>query len=96
MKLYVCYTSRERHLPRPGGHPCANAYKALRIAGHDPQVERSYSFGGMPAALQTRNRKLVEEKTGNYWVPALETDDGTWIGGSQEIVAWAETHPVGD
>jgi hypothetical protein len=50
----------------------------------------------MPAALQTRNRKLVEEKTGNYWVPALETDDGTWIGDSQEIVAWAETHPAGD
>jgi hypothetical protein len=93
MKLYVCYTSKELHLPGHG-HSCANAHKALEAAGHDPEVIRTYSFGGMPAALQTKSRKLVKEKTGSYWVPALETDDGEWIGGSEQIVAWAEQHPA--
>ena len=27
-------------------------------------------------------------------MPALETDDGEWIGGSEEIAAWAEQHPA--
>lgn len=98
MKLYVCYTKRELHLPRPGGggHPCANAYRELRTAGHDPEVVRTYGFGGLPDALQPPGRKLVKEKTGSAWVPALETDEGEWISGSQEIVDWAEKHPVGD
>jgi hypothetical protein len=34
VNLYVCWTTRELHL-RPGGHPCANAYKALQAAGHE-------------------------------------------------------------
>lgn len=96
MKLYVCYTSKELHLPRPGGHPCANAFEALRIAGYEPEVIRSYGFGGMPGALQTGRRKRVKEQTGSYWVPALETDSGEWIGGSEQIVGWAERHPAGD
>jgi len=25
-------------------------------------------------------------------VPALELDDGEWISGSKEIIAWAEQH----
>ena len=31
MKLYVCYGTF--NTPRPGGHPCANAYHALTDAG---------------------------------------------------------------
>jgi hypothetical protein len=81
MKLYVCWTNRELHL-RPGGHPCANADKALREAGHDPEVIHAHSLGPIPGALQTQTRKKVKEHTGEYWVPALETDDGEWIGGS--------------
>ena len=96
MKLYVCYTSKELHLPRPGGggHPCANAHKALEAAGHDHEVVNTYAFGALPAALQTGRRKLVKENTGSYWVPALELDDGSWIGGSEEIVAWAQANPA--
>jgi hypothetical protein len=93
MDLYVCWTKRELHL-RPGGHPCANAYEALRAAGHDPEVKYAHSLGALPDALQTPTRKLVREKTGKSWVPALETEDGTWISGSAEIVAWAEAHPA--
>jgi hypothetical protein len=93
VKLYVCWTTKDPHL-RPGGHPCANAHKALQAAGHDPDVVHTLSFGALPHALQTSGRKLVKEKTGTHWVPALETDEGGWITGSSEIAAWAERNPA--
>jgi len=42
MKLYVCWGTFQT--PRPGGHPCGNAHKALVAAGHDPEVVRTYGF----------------------------------------------------
>jgi len=94
MKLYVCYGTW-RQAPRPGGHPCGKAYEALREAGHDPQVVRSYGLGILPEALnQTAGRKRAKELTGSNVVPVLELDDGTGIGGSDEIVAWAKAHPA--
>lgn len=93
MKLYVCYGTFPT--PRPGGHPCANAHKALREAGHDPQVVRSYGFAPLPKALNmTKGRKEVEKLTGNRWVPTLVLDDGTVVDGSHEIAAWAASHPA--
>ena len=60
MKLYVCWGTFPT--PRPGGHACANAYGALRDAGHDPEVVKSYGFAPLPAFLnQTRGRR------GNPW-----------------------------
>ena len=68
VKLYVCWGTFPT--PRPGGHPCANAYHALRDAGHDPEVVKSYGFAPLPGALnQTRGRREVQELTGNRWVP---------------------------
>ena|SRR6476661_4119213 len=94
MKLYVCYGTW-RQAPRPGGHPCGKAYEALREAGHDPQVVRSYGLGILPEALnQTAGRKRAKELTGSNVVPVLELDDGTGIGGSDEIVAWAKAYPA--
>jgi hypothetical protein len=93
MKLYVCWTTKETPLP-PGRHVCAAAYDALRDAGHDPEVKHALSFGALPGAIQTPARKKVKEHTGSYWVPALETEDGEWIGGSKAIIEWAEAHPV--
>lgn len=90
MKLYVCYTRRSL----AHDHSCANAYEALRAAGHDPEVVRALAFGGLPGPLQTRARKRVKEHTDSYWVPALETDDGAWVSGSEQIVRWAESHPA--
>ena len=37
VKLYVCWTTIQTPRP-PRGHPCHNAYKALRDAGYDPEV----------------------------------------------------------
>jgi len=93
LKLYVCYGTFRS--PRPGGHPCGNAYRALRSAGHDPQVIKSYGLGLLPDALnQTSGRRRVKELTGNSWVPALELDDGEVVDGSKAIVEWARTHPA--
>ena len=50
MKLYVCYGTW-KPAPRPGGHPCGNAYHALKDAGYEPEVKRSYGLGPFPSAL---------------------------------------------
>jgi glutaredoxin len=94
MKLYVCYGLFPS--PRPGGHPCKNAAEALREAGHDPQIVRSYGLGLAPDMPfnQTSGRKRAKELTGESWVPVLELDDGTAIGGSEKIVAWAKANPA--
>ena len=93
MKLYVCWGTFPT--PRPGGHPCAIAYHALKDAGHDPEVIRSYGFAPLPAALNnTRGRREVQELTGNRWVPTLVLDDGAVIDTSQKIVEWAAANPA--
>jgi hypothetical protein len=90
MKLYVCWGTFPT--PRPGGHPCKNAYDALREAGRDPRVIRSYGFGPLPDL--TAGRKEVRRLTGQSWVPVLVTDDGEVVHESKRIVAWAEAHPA--
>jgi hypothetical protein len=94
MKLFVCWGTFT-HAPRPGGHPCGNAYHALKDAGHEPQVKLSYGLGMLPAILnQTSGRREVQELTGNRMVPTLLLDDGTVIDGSHEIMDWARANPA--
>jgi hypothetical protein len=89
VKLYVCYGTFST--PRPGGHPCANAYHALRDAGYEPEVVKSYGLGMLPGVFnRTHGRREVERLTGNRTVPTLVLDDGTVVDGSREIVAWAQ------
>lgn len=93
MKLYICYGLFKS--PRPGGHPCRNAYRALRDAGYEPELVRSYGLGVLPALLNmTKGRREVERLTGNRMVPTLLLDDGTVIDGSREIVSWARANPA--
>lgn len=94
MKLYVCWGTFTT-TPRPGGHPCGNAYKALKEAGHDPEVVKSYGLALLPDAFNgTQGRKEVKELTGSNMVPVLVTDDGEAISDSKNIVAWAKAHPA--
>jgi len=96
MKLYVCYGTW-KPAPRPGGHPCGQAYHALKDAGYDPEVVKSYGLGIFPDALnQTKGRKEVKELTGNMWVPVLVKDDGSWLQGSREIIKWAQANPASE
>jgi hypothetical protein len=92
MKLYVCYGTFRS--PRPGGHPCGNAYRALKEAGHDPEVVRTYGLGPLPDAINSPGRRRLKRRTGSSWVPVLETDGGELITESQNIAAWAEGHPA--
>ncbi len=93
MKLYVCYGTFTT--PRPGGHPCANAYHALTDAGYRPEVIRSYGLGLLPAMFNnTAGRREVKRLTGQQWVPVLVTDEGTVIQDSSRIAAWAREHPA--
>ena len=95
MKLYVCYGTFTGG-PRPGGHPCGNAHKALKEAGHDPEVIRSYGLGILPDIFnRTRGRQEVKKLTGSVMVPVLVTDEGEAIQGSQKIIDWAGKHPAG-
>jgi hypothetical protein len=94
VKLFVCYGTF-KHAPRPGGHPCGNAYHALKDAGYDPQVVLTYGYGLLPGFLnQTSGRREVQRLTGNRWVPTLVLDDDTVLDGSQEIVDWARANPA--
>ena len=93
MRLYVCWGTFQTI--RPGGHPCANAHKALREAGHDPEVVKVRGLGVGPGFLHvaTDGRREVEELSGSKVVPVLVTDDGEVIGDSKRIVEWARAHP---
>jgi hypothetical protein len=94
MKLYICYGLFPS--PRPGGHPCKNAQRAVAAAGYEPQIVKSYGLGIFPGALNfTKGRREVKELTGNYWVPVLVTDDGTVVQGSDKIAEWAQANPAG-
>jgi hypothetical protein len=91
MKLYVCWGTFPT--PRPGGHPCRNAYTALKEAGHDPQVERVYGLG-LPPFNITPGRNEIKRRTGQSWVPVLELDSGELIQDSKKIAAWAKANPA--
>ena len=94
MKLYVCYGTF-RNAPRPGGHPCGKAHEALREAGHDPEVIKSYGLGLLPDFMNpSRGRREVKKLTGQRWVPVLVTDDGEVVHESDRIVEWAKAHPA--
>jgi glutathione S-transferase len=95
VKLYVCWGTFPVPL-RPGGHPCGNAYEALREAGHDPEVIKVQGLGIGPKFMQltTEGRREVEEVSGQRMVPVLVTDDGAVITESKRIVEWAKSHPA--
>jgi hypothetical protein len=93
MKLYVCWGTFPNPL-RPGGHPCGNAYNALKEAGYEPEVERVYGLGAPPPLNQTPGRRKIKQLTGRSWVPVLETDSGELIQDSKKIIAWAQDHPA--
>jgi hypothetical protein len=93
MTLYICWGLFPS--PRPGGHPCKNAHDALKEAGHDPEVVKSYGLGLLPDVLnRTHGRREAKRLTGNSWVPVLVTDDDEVIQGSDKIAAWAKQNPA--
>jgi Glutathione S-transferase, N-terminal domain len=94
VKLYVCWGTFQTI--RPGGHPCHNAYEALKAAGHDPEVVKIQGLGVGPGFLHwtTDGRREIEDLTGQKAVPVLVTDGGEAIADSKRIIAWAEANPA--
>jgi hypothetical protein len=95
MKLYVCvdFLKNVTVTPRPGGHPCGKALKALKDAGYDPEVQAVGGLG-LPLLNRTSGREEVERLTGQRVVPVLVPDDGAPVYDSKKIIAWAEAHPA--
>jgi hypothetical protein len=91
MKLYICWGTFQT--PRPGGHPCANAHKALVEAGWRPEVKRTYGLAILGDTLNPTRRE-VRELTGQNVVPVLVTDEGEVIRESKRIVEWARANPA--
>jgi len=92
VRLYVCWGTFAT--PRPGGHPCRNAYEALVQAGHRPELVKSYGFAPLPGVFnQTRGRRGKQALTGYRWVPTLALDDRSAIDRSRAIVEWAQATP---
>jgi hypothetical protein len=94
MKLYICWGTFQTI--RPGGHPCHNAYVALRDAGHDPELVKVHGLGIGPRFLNvmTSGRREVEKMTGQREVPVLVTDSGEIVQDSKRIVEWAAANPA--
>jgi|SRR5947209_17415129 len=95
MKLYICWGTFPSPL-RPGGHPCRNAYNALREAGYEPELVKSYGLTILPDGLanRTAGRQEAKRLTGKSTVPVLVTDDGEVVADSKRIVAWAKQNPA--
>ena len=98
MKLYVCYGTFTT-TPRPGGHPCGNAHRALREAGHNPEVIKSYGLGVLPDIFnRTRGRQEVKRLTGgSNMVPAMDRRrrGGPGLGEDRGLGALASGRPSG-
>jgi hypothetical protein len=92
MKLYVCWGTFRTF---GSGHPCRNALDALQVAGHQPEIVRSYGWGPLPAALnRSEGRRLARQSTGKSWLPLLVTESGDTVSGSHNIKTWAAQHPA--
>jgi hypothetical protein len=87
MDLYVCWGAFG-----PGSyHPCARAHNALKSAGQQHTLVRTYGCYGTDRFFP--GRRKIKDLTGTYKVPTLILADGTIIDGSEKIVAWAAAHP---
>ena len=84
MRLYVCWGTWGGD-----GHACGRAHDALRDAGHDFDVVRTYGWKALPDFLNPPQRHEVKRLSGNTEVPVLVLDDNTVVKGSKKIVAWA-------
>jgi hypothetical protein len=94
MKLYVCWGTFRTF---GSGHPCRNALDALRVAGHQPEIVRSYGWGLLPDAVnRSEGRRLARLSTGKSWLPLLVTESGETVCGSDNIKTWAAQHPAAE
>ena len=91
MRLFVCWNVKRG----PWGHPCGNAYHALRDAGHSPEGVTARGLRILPDLVnRTEGRREAKRLTGSNVVPVRVTDEGEVVADSKRIVAWAREHPA--
>lgn len=93
MRLYTCPARTIGGNAPVIKHPCGVAAKALDDAGHSYEVKALGGFKNLPLSRRGRRDEVIA-LTGKPDVPVLLLDDGTAIGGSREIAAWAESNPA--
>jgi glutathione S-transferase len=86
MKLYVCWGM----FSPPAGHSCRKAYEALKQAGYEPEVVKSYGSASLPDFMNTtegrrEGKRLISKTT----LPVLVTDNGEVVAESRNIARWA-------
>ena len=95
MELYVCWNVKPG-VSLVGGHPCGRAYSALIEAGHDPEVICARG-SRMPPSFYPRSDARTEVRRlspdDSEEVPALVTDPGEFIQGSEPIIVWSQRTP---
>lgn len=74
-------------------HPCGVAAQALDAAGHPFNVKVVGGFKNLPFSRMGKRKEIIE-LTGQQDVPVLLLDDRSTVIGSEQIVAWAESHPA--
>ena len=89
MRLYICWSTNGSH-----HHDCHKAHQALTDAGHTPEIVKARGQEHLPTFLQSRVRREVHALTNSSFVPVLVLDDGTAMNRPDEIVAWAQAHPM--
>ena len=96
VKLFVCWNVRPG-ISLVGGHPCGQAHRALIDAGYEPEVVHAKGSRMLPSFVgRSDARKEVRRLSpdDSEDVPALVTDSGEFIQGSEQIIAWAQQTPA--
>ena len=93
MILYTC-GQKDRHAAI--GHPCGRAAKALDEAGYEYEIRDlpGYRLAPWTWGERRRDRREVEELTGQVNLPVLVLDEGKTVVGSGKIMDWAKAHPA--
>lgn len=83
--LYTC--SLDDGGPKP--HPCRKVHESFRAKGLAYETE--IFDKNRPMGLFTKGKRpKLKEMTGQEKLPVLELEDGSFITGSKNILAWGE------
>jgi hypothetical protein len=92
----ILYTCGQKDKHAAIGHPCGRAAKALDEAGYEYEIRDlpGYRLAPWTWGERRRDRREVEELTGQVNLPVLVLDEGKTVVGSGKIMDWAKAHPA--